>query len=287
MKIFTRRWITLSICICLLLLLPGCWDYESIATRASLIGIGIDPAGDDPQQVQVTVQFPILMPGGDGGMSSGSGDSSAKNNNKTLSTEAYSISEAMKQLQLKVDRQIDTAQLQAIVFSSKLSSDMMNSVVGQLIRLPKMNRLANVFTTPESAKDVLATTGTDAAPMDFLDKSMTYRQQGFAIRRQLWEYWRDATQVGVVPVLPMVEPVQSEDKSEGALMLGGITVYLNNQAAFNLSRQETFYVNLLRGKVRSMAVDAPIHEIASRHSVFADSSMVLSFRKCAFAPMFV
>ncbi|GMA62621.1 hypothetical protein [Alicyclobacillus fastidiosus] len=33
--------------------------------------------------------------------------------------------------------------------------------------------------------------------------------------------------------------------------------------------------------------DAPYNSIASRHSVFADSSMVLSFRKCAFAPMFV
>ncbi|WP_445819214.1 Ger(x)C family spore germination protein [Alicyclobacillus fastidiosus] len=273
MKFLTSRWITLFVSICLLLLLPGCWDYESISTRASLIGLGIDPADDDPQKVRVTIQYPIIKPEESGGMSSSSASSST-GEYQSLSAEAYSVSEAIKHLQLRVDHQIDPAQLQAIVFNRTLPSEMMDSVVGQLIRLPKMNRLAYVFSTPDSAKDVLTVTGTNTAPMDFLDKSMTYRQRGFILRRQLWEYWRDTAQVGVVPILPTVQCVSSEDKGEDTLLLGGTEVYLHNQAAFSLSPQETFYTQLMDGKVRGMAFDVPLGDgIASLTDVRSNSTL--------------
>lgn len=264
MKISVKQWLTLSLTVCFILPLTGCWDYESINTRASLIGIGVDPSSNDPEKVQISIQYPILSQSSAGEKSS-SPVSSTMDDFKNIATEDYSVAEALRRLQLKMDHHIDATQLRSIVVSQKLSPEMMNSVIGQLIRLPKINLLASVFATPETAKDVLATTGTDAAPMEFLDNAMMSHQQGYMVRKALWEYWRDTTQIGVVPVLPIVRRLHSDhngadDNLGGELTIGGLSVYQHGKHTFDLGNEQTFYTNLLRDKVQDLAFNAPIKE---------------------------
>jgi len=258
MKTLTTRWIVLALVIGLLLPLTGCWDYESIATRASLIAIGIDPARDDPQKVEVTIQYPILSQSAGGGQSGGSSSTREATSHDNQSTEAYSIAEAMARLQLHMDHKIETAQLRVIVLSGKLPAELMVNSIEQLIRLPRTNHLAYVFMTPDSAKGVLAVKGTDSAPSDFLDKTMLLRQQGFVLRRELWEFWRDMAQAGVAPILPIVKPMSSDENNGQTLALDGTAVYLHNRLINEMSIQQTFYINFLSAKVRDMAFDIPV-----------------------------
>jgi len=259
MKSLTKRLINLALVICLVLPLMGCWDYESIAARASIIGIGIDVARDDPQKVEVTIQYPVLSQSAGDGESGSSTTPHTAASHQNHSTEAYSISEAMKTIQLNMDHKIETAQLQVIVLSGKLPSEMVVSVIEQLIRLPKLNHLAYIFMTPDSAKDVLTVQGMDSAPSDFLNKTMLVRQHGFVLRRKLWEFWRDMTQIGIVPILPIVRTVSSEESDGQTVTLDGAAVYLDNHVINELNPHQTFYVNLLSGKVRDMAFDTPVH----------------------------
>ncbi|WP_307015754.1 Ger(x)C family spore germination protein [Alicyclobacillus cycloheptanicus] len=267
-----------------LLFLPGCWDYEAINTRAPVTGLGIDPAQDDPNKFLITIQFPILTHTSQGqqGGNDGGGQSTEFQN---LSVEAYSLPEALRAIQLRMYRKVDIAELRAAIINENLSGDRMDSLIAQLMRLPEVNRLALVLTTPTSAKDVLSVNGLPNTPADFIDKAFKIRQEGFVVNRELWQYWRDTTQVGVVPMIPVVTVVPNEDESGSRLQFGGMKVYKGNAPVFDLDKQQTFYVNLLTEQARSMAIDLPLQDglvsltdIRSRHKmkcVVRGNSLVL------------
>ncbi|WDL98098.1 Ger(x)C family spore germination protein [Alicyclobacillus sp. ALC3] len=253
MKSIMQRSLAIVLTCAALIFLPGCWDYEAINKRAAMIGLGIDPAHDDPEKIRVTIQVPILH----NGQSQGEG-SAETSKFQDLSGESYSLMEAIRTIQTKMDRQADVAQLRVIVLSSQLSGETMDSVLGQLMRLTKINRLAYIFMTPGSAEKVMATEVSESAPMNFVEKSVKVKQHGYVVRRQLWEYWRDTTQLGVVPMIPILTTEEIDDKGKKTLAMTGEEVYLNNKPALALSRNETLYVNLLMGKVRDMSFDIPI-----------------------------
>lgn len=242
---------------CLSVPLPGCWDYIAINRRAFVLCLGVDPAVDDPQKIRFTIQTPLLSKGASGGQSGGSKRGAPDYRN--VSVEAYTLSEAFRRLQLQLYRQTDIAQIQAVVVSGKLPAEMMDAVIGELIRAPKINRLAYLFATPDSAKDILDARGLPVTPADFLDKQSAIRQHGYTHNLQLWQYWRDTTQVGVVPIIPIVRTQSSSDDGSGStLVTGGIEVYKNNQPLLALGDTDTLYVNFLQGRVRNMALDAPL-----------------------------
>ena len=256
MNKMVKRWLTTGLSATLLVFLPGCWDYEAINTRSAVIGLGIDPAPDDPKKFEVTIQFPVLGNASASEKGSTPGDTSSYQN---LSIEAESLSDAFRNLQRKMDREVDVSELRSIVVSENLSGELMDSAVGQLMRIPRINRLSYLLVTPERAGKILATNVAEAAPMDFVDKTFKVRQQGYVIRRELWQYWRDTTQVGVLPVIPIVKTEQtSKNGGEDTLAFGGVEVYQNSKSLFPLSKHETFYLNLLTGKVREMSFDIPI-----------------------------
>lgn len=258
MKAFMYKITKIFLTVSSLLLLPGCWDYESIANRASVIGMGVDPSDNDPQKILITIQYPILSQSGgqtEGAQEGGTGSTSSF---KNLSTECYSISEGLRQLQQKMDHQIDMAQLRDIVVSSKLSPKMMGSAIAQTIRMPKMNRLAFLCTTNDSARDVMSVKGTDTSPMEFLVKAKEVHQRGFILQKPLWQYWRDENQIGIEPVIAMVKVGTDKDTGKDTLELNGSEAYKHNQPTIELNPYETFYLNMLSAKVRDMALDVPV-----------------------------
>lgn len=254
MRMPFKQWLTVGVTVSLLIFLPGCWDYASINTRTAVMGVGIDPA-EDPGKFEVTIQFPLLGKTPSSGQTTNPSDTSSYQN---LTIEAVSLAEAFHNLQRKMDREIDTSEVRAIVINENLSGELMDSAISQLIRLPRMNRLAYLLVTPERAKKILSTNVSDAAPMDFVDRTFKVRQQGYVIRRELWQYWRDTTQLGVLPVIPIVQTEPSSASRSDALVFGGVCIYQNNQRLFTLNKKETFYLNLLTGKVRGMSFDVPI-----------------------------
>lgn len=254
MKTTMKRSLAIALTCASLTFLPGCWDYEAINKRAPMIGLGIDPAQDDPEKIRVTLQVPILR---NAGQSQGEG-SAETSEFQDLSGESYSVMEAIRTIQTKMDRQADVAQLRVIVLSSQLSAGTMDSVLGQLMRLTKINRLAYIFMTPGSAEKIMATEVSESAPLDFIEKSVAVKQHGYVVRRQLWEYWRDTTQLGVVPMMPILTTEEIDDEGKETLAMTGEEVYLDNKPALTLSRKETLYVNFLMGKVQDMSFDIPI-----------------------------
>ncbi|MCF8563465.1 Ger(x)C family spore germination protein [Alicyclobacillus tolerans] len=256
MKPVIQRSVAIACTACSLLFLPGCWDYKAINTRSPVVGLGIDPAQHNPEKIRVTLQFPILSNSAGGQtQGEGSGETSAL---QDVSVESYSLSEAFRKIQLKMDREVDIAELRAVVLSGQLSDKALDSAIAQLMRTPKINRLAYILMTPDSAQKILATQGTKAVPLDFVENAFKVRQQGFTMYRELWQYWRDTTQLGVVPVTPIIRTEGTGDGGQKTLAFDGVEVYRNNKPAFALSKEETLYVNFLMGKVRDMSFNIPI-----------------------------
>ena len=256
MKTFLRRLSTVVIAGALCSLLTGCWDYRAINTRSAVTGIGFDPVPGTPDKMRITIQVPILSQSA--GSSTSSSTPGTNDAFENISTEAYSVSEALRSLQTQMNRQPDIAELRIIVFNAKLSPQMMDTAVAQLIRVPTINRLARVVTTPDNTQEVFGVKGTDTTPMGFLDQAFNMSEQGYVVSRELWQYWRDATQVGVVPVVPIVTASSTNGGNGNRLTTAGVYVYLNNQISFTLTRKQTLYVNFLTGNVKNMALDVPV-----------------------------
>lgn len=236
--------------------LPGCWDYESINRRAPVIGIGIDPVQDDPEQIEVTIQYPELT--GQGTSTGGTNPSNSATCYQTVSAKGYSFEETLRRLQLQMDREIDVAQVEGVVFSAKLSSDTMDAVVAQLIRHQTLNLLTFVYVARDSAKTFLKTEPSAGSPVGTLYRLMSIRQRGYAERMRLWEYWRDATQIGVSPMLPIAAIQRVVATTAGSLdtvVLDGTVVYSDNAPVYELTPQQTLMINMLQGYVRNMSFD--------------------------------
>lgn len=265
MNLYCKRTSKLLVCCVLVLFLPGCWDYESINTRASIVGVAIDPAPNDPNQIALTVQYPNLNQGGGGGATGQSGQQQQDINRSyvNVSATADSVAQAMSKVQLKTDRHVDFSQIRMVVFSNSLSPRMMSSLQLQLIRQPKVNQLAFALVSNGSAQAILQTPTPEVTPSDYVDKLLRVRQRGYVVRRELWEFWRDTTQIGAIAVLPVIQQVEGTNGSPTLAISKLVAFNKSGKSILTVSADEAFYINLLLGTVRDMSFDVPIGKSAA------------------------
>ncbi|MCL6637378.1 MAG: hypothetical protein K6T26_05470 [Alicyclobacillus sp.] len=193
----------------LLITLPGCWDYQRINYRESIIGIGLDPAPDQPNQLRFTFQSPVFANAGQQGQGAGQpqapSQASSTSSFRNYTVVARSLHEAITNAQVQADKQFFLGNLQAIVFNRNISPEMLRKVISELIRDPTVDNLAFILATDDSATELM-NSGANAAPSDRIDRLLeeSVRQHAHMVRTRLWEVWRDqetsgrAVRVGMV-----------------------------------------------------------------------------------------
>lgn len=268
MNIHLKNGSTIVFCIFALLGLPGCWDYQKIDMRSSMIGMAVDPAPDDPKQIKVTFQFPEMSQGGgeDGPMAGAEASSTKSYTN--LHAVGDSLADIARKMQLQMDRNIDMSDIRCIVFSDQLSQVQLKGITEDLMRDTKVDKLGFLAVSHGTARDVLDADVPSGAPSDALGKkfSINSSQRGYSLSQRLWEFWRDSTRPGVAPLIPVVASKTADADTEGqasgtgVLETGGAEVYQNYKPMLRLSKDETFALNLLDGNVKNMGIQIPLGE---------------------------
>jgi spore germination protein KC len=251
----TRGWIRsvvkLGCSIVLLLTVPGCWDYQRINYRDQIIGIGVDPLPNNPNQMLFTFQIPTF--GSTSSNQSGQGEqkSSAASSTqvfKNYSVTGESFNEALTSAQTESDWTFFIGNIEAIVLNEHLTKNQVQGLVAEFIRTAQMNSTTTLVATPVSARQLLETGG-EAAPAETINRyDESVKQVAYKTRRKLWEFWRDLNAVGIEPVTGVVTPQKDH------LRIAGTMVFHQTKPEEELGTDDTLSCNLLIGKAQGFSI---------------------------------
>lgn len=134
------------------ILLSGCWDRTEINDLAIVLATGVDYKDG---QAQLTAQIFIPRKGGGGSESGGVGEG-ASGVTMTRTAEGENIAEALNRLQRKVARHMFWGQCEVIVISEEAGKQGLREYVDFFLRYPQFREHAYIFSSKDSAKDILA-----------------------------------------------------------------------------------------------------------------------------------
>lgn len=165
-------WMTAVICLGVSLCVTGCWDGVELQRRAIVMMIGIDPAGSTEDNrlraVNVTLQLVRLHRVGNGASGS-SGGASDRSPVITVSEQGRDIGEALRKIQLSIDRTLFYGHLQAVVINRRLAEQGMLSILNPLVQSRVVSRNLWVFVSdPPAAQSLQRTPALDVIPAMYL-----------------------------------------------------------------------------------------------------------------------
>lgn len=134
------------------LLLAGCWDRTEINDLAIVLATGVDYKDG---QALLTAQIFIPRKGGGGSESGGAGEG-ASGVTMIRTAEGENIAEALNRLQRKVARHMFWGQCEVIVISEEAGKQGLREYVDFFLRYPQFREHAYIFSSQDSAKDILA-----------------------------------------------------------------------------------------------------------------------------------
>jgi len=133
----------------------GCWDRRELEERTSVVALAIDRVKEqDHALVKVSVQIPIpikIVGSGGGG---GEGGKSAV---KVMSATGFSMGDAMRNLQQRLNQQLFYGHTRVVAISEDVAREDLSAIVDSLRRSPQMRRLLWMVITPQEAVKLLET----------------------------------------------------------------------------------------------------------------------------------
>ncbi|WP_340023532.1 Ger(x)C family spore germination protein [Paenibacillus sp. FSL K6-1096] len=133
-------------------LLAGCWDRTEINDLAIVLATGVDY---EEGQARLTAQIFIPRKGGGGSESGGAGEG-ASGVTMIRTAKGENIAEALNRLQRKVARHMFWGQCEVIVISEAAGKQGLREFVDFFLRYSQFREHAYVFSSQDSAKDILA-----------------------------------------------------------------------------------------------------------------------------------
>lgn len=242
------------------MIFSGCWDKVEIDRRNFISTIGIDIGADigkieelkkikpddpfaeiDIKKLNISYNFPDISQLGpqQGGVAE----------TKTISTEAYSMEDAISRAIEKSSRSISFAHTEMILIGSELFAypDVTKEVVDYLQRQPSLNRTMLVVMTLGNVEDFLK-------HKPDMEKNLDNYIQGLirgsdrkigAIPITLDEFLNDLSTSGNVSI-----PCLSLDRQENQLKLAGTCIIKNYKFVDSLSVDTTEDIQILQGKLK-------------------------------------
>ncbi|WP_134703475.1 Ger(x)C family spore germination protein [Ammoniphilus sp. YIM 78166] len=215
---------TCLISLCLLIILPGCWDRVEINDVALVAGTAIDKQGGE---YEVTIQIPL--PGQMGGSSGGGGGGTAGSGMwYAESSRAPTIREANEQHQKRVSRELNFSHRRIFIIGEEVAKEGVAPIMDVTVRVPQ-NRLSSLIAvTKGKAQEVL---GADA-PIENLPSEMIREltQNSMVHPPIIKNFVRILLREGIDPIIPYLSVVQTAPGAEGKTQT---TIQLEGMAVFN------------------------------------------------------
>lgn len=180
--------------------LTGCWDQAPIENRAMVVALAVDPGtrGD----VRWTFLFPNVSV-----TASSLGSTTPEESFYAIPVEAPSLPAAFTAVQERLARDVYPGQLQVLLWSDRLATREVASVVAAVNQNGLIPSAAWVLaTTGPAARILTAPSPQSVVPSYYLAKFFGCRAcQPFELGQQTWEWWDRHETPGVAPLAPVAQ----------------------------------------------------------------------------------
>ncbi|WP_157721970.1 Ger(x)C family spore germination protein [Tumebacillus avium] len=212
------RMMPLLLLLCLLATLSsGCWDRKELEQRTSVVAMAIDLAerqGGERPMIKLSVQIPIPIKITGSGGGGGEGGKSAV---KVMSATGFSMADAMRNLQSRLNQELFYGHTRVIAVSERVARTDMSGIIDSLRRSPQMRRLLWVLITPEQAVDLLhADPKLEQIPIVYvMDLIQNGAERGRIPDITLGRWFIDRSSSGIEPTANFVKSNKQDIKWHG------------------------------------------------------------------------
>jgi spore germination protein KC len=223
----------------------GCWDRKELEQRTSVVALAIDQINrgkNEQPLIKLSVQIPIpIKIAGSGGGAGGEGGKSAV---KVMSTTGYSMADALRRLQNRLNQELFYGHTRVIAVSEKVARNDMSGIIDTMRRSPQMRRLLWLVITKGDAEGLLqADPKLEQIPIVYvMDMLENGGKQGRIPGITLGKWFIDRSSSGIEPTANYIETSKKEVKWEG------ISVFHNDQMVGTISEEQAWVLLQIRDK---------------------------------------
>lgn len=227
----------------LLFLLAGC-GFKDIDKRYLVMAIGVDKSEikDRPYHVSLKLAIPTsqIQPG-------------QSNTFHLISDDASTITEAVRHLKSKVDKELDFSQMKIIVFGKKLAEERLDKAsIDWFLRRPEIQGIACMALGSPSAEQVLnVRPKSERLPADSL--ILSFDQEGtessYIVTEFLFDFHRRLSEKGLDPYLPIIRPLKD------TYLIDQVAIFDKEKIKVVLNPEETRVFNELSKKIRNFDIE--------------------------------
>ncbi|MDC3412403.1 Ger(x)C family spore germination protein [Aquibacillus sp. 3ASR75-11] len=218
------------ILILMLTVFTGC-GLKDIDKRFFVIGIGLDQPEDEDNKIKVSLK--LAIPPKESGKSA---------EFQVLTAETETITEAVRTIKSKVDKELDFGHTKIIVLGQKLVQNDVRFVFDWLQRRRDIQKIAFITVGKPSGLEVLnVKPPSETLPADSL--ILPFGQGGVespsVVQQKLYQFYQKTTERGLDPILPIVEAKKEyfDIKQAG--------VFNKKKLKVELSKEETKMFNMI------------------------------------------
>jgi spore germination protein KC len=229
----------------LMLTLPGC-GFKDIDKRFFAVTLGIDKAENSNKQFKVSVKLAIPSPQ----------ERFGSNDSIIVTEEANSVTEAVRMIKAKVDKELDFGHTKALIFGESLLNE-----DGKIYEIMDwVNRRRDIQLTawmaigkPDSLAILKSAPKSERLPsnMLFLSFGQSGTETAYIVSEYLFDFYRRMKERGKDPILPIVEK-----RGDDQVSINKVAVFNKQSRVLTLSPYETKIFNSFYEKIGK--VDIPV-----------------------------
>lgn len=240
----------------LCLLMTGC-NFKDIDRRIFVVAIGIDPGGAEGT---FKVSLKLAIPQGD--------VTKIDEKMQILTEESESISEALRRMKSKVEKELDYVHCKTLILGEKVAAKDIRHVMDWAVRRRDIQLILNFAVGRPGALEVLQVKPpSERIPSNSLILAMSGQGTESPFISSVFSYqlMRSIYEKGIDPILPIIEA-----KGKEQFLINKIALLDKNKIRLVLSPDETRLLNLLsRSNLRT---NFPAHVGSGIYQYYTESS---------------
>ncbi|MZQ81768.1 Ger(x)C family spore germination protein [Paenibacillus sp. 5J-6] len=239
-----KKWLIILLLLCLFLCLCGGCGFKDIDKRFFVVSIGIDKS--EKKDMKYRISLKLAVPGSSLDYSSAQYE--------LITQDANSITEGVRLLKSKVDKELDFGHAKIIIFGYSFLKENGINELDWLNRRRDIQLVSWVAVGQPSAEAVLGTKiSHERMPGNSLLLSFgkTGVESGYVVSEYLFNFYRKKKELGLDPILPIVESANNH------FTINTAVVFDKKNPRLTLNPSETRLFNIMKASINKVEIGAP------------------------------
>ncbi|MCF8010767.1 MAG: Ger(x)C family spore germination protein [Clostridiales bacterium] len=289
-----KKLLSILVIISTTLVMHGCWGYSDPDQTAYVLALGVDEGEENVLTLTAQIAVPKNIAGGGGG---GAGGGGGDKSTMIVSVETPTIIGGLNMFGSFLERRPTLKHTKAIVFSSGLARNNMETYLAPLVRYHEFRRNTHILVSDKKAKDIIKDTQPimEDNPAKYIETlTDSRRHSGFFPESRVNNFYNSAKSIGAEPVAIMaginekkIDEIKTNTKkiNEGSFIAGkipreggnklefmGAAVFRDGKMVGEINGQENVVVDMIKNTFREGVYSLPDPNTENKYIILSITS---------------